>query len=81
MIPPRYPPEEDRRGIGGTVTLLVQIDATGAVLDVQVEKSSGNRNLDRSAMQAARRWRFNPGSRGGVKVGGLVRVPVTFNPK
>ncbi len=78
MFKPNYPPEEQRRGITGSVILLVQIDASGQVLEVTIEKSSGNRNLDRSAMQAARRWRFNPGSRSGVKVGGTVRVPVNF---
>jgi protein TonB len=31
-------------------------------------------------MDAARRWRFNPGSRNGVKVGGDVLVPVKFTP-
>ena len=51
------------------------------MLDVKVEKSSRNRNLDRAAMDAARKWRFNPGLRNGVKVGGDVRVPVNFNPR
>ncbi len=60
--------------------LRVTIDANGNVLDVAVHKSSRNRNLDRSAMDAARRWKFNPGLRNGVKVGGDVLVPVKFTP-
>jgi protein TonB len=47
---------------------------------VQIQKSSRNRNLDRAAMDAARKWKFNPGMRGGQKVGGDVLVPVNFNP-
>ena len=64
----------------GVVMLRVTIDASGNVLDVQIQKSSRNRNLDRAAMDAARKWRFNPGMRGGQKVGGDVLVPVNFNP-
>ncbi len=58
--------------------LIVSIDASGGVLDVEVEKSSGNRNLDREAVKAAKRWRFNPETRGGKKVASRVRVPVDF---
>ena len=78
MNPPNYPPEERRRGIEGTTVLIVSIDATGGVLDVQVEKSSGNRNLDREAVKAAKRWRFNPETRDGRKIASRVRVPVDF---
>ena len=67
-----------RRGIQGTTILIVSIDANGAVLDVEVEKSSGNRNLDREAQKAAKRWRFNPEVKNGQKVASRVRVPVEF---
>mgnify|MGYP003352927742 CR=1 FL=1 len=33
--------------------------ASGNVTNVTVEKSSRNRDLDRAAMEAARKWRFN----------------------
>jgi protein TonB len=78
MNPPVYPREEQRRGIQGTTVLIVSIDANGGVLDVEVERSSGNRNLDREAVKAARRWRFNPEVRDGKKVSSRVRVPVEF---
>jgi protein TonB len=80
MNPPRYPPEENRRHIGGTVVLIITVDASGNATDVQVESTSGNRALDREAVKAAKRWRFNPGVVGGRKVGGRVRVPVVFTP-
>lgn len=78
MNPPKYPPEEQRRGIQGTTVLIVSIDPNGGVLDVEVEKSSGNRNLDRAAVAAARRWKFNAEVRDGRKVASRVRVPVDF---
>jgi TonB family protein len=80
MVPPRYPHDEACDGIGGTVILLVAVDSTGAVLNVTVEKSSRNRNLDRAAIDAARSWHFSPGQLNGQSVGGLVRVPVQFTP-
>ena len=78
MNPPRYPPEELRRRIQGTTTLIVNLDAYGDVIDVSVERSSGNRNLDREAVKAARRWLFNPGIENGRPVASRVRVPVAY---
>ena len=57
--------------------ILVGIDGTPK--DIKVEKSSGYRELDRAALDAARRWRFNPEIRNGRKVEGYARVPVSFN--
>jgi periplasmic protein TonB len=81
LAQPKYPPQELRDGVGGLVRLRVTIDANGNVLNVVVDKSSRNRNLDRAAMEAARRWKFNPGLRNGQKVGGDVIVPVNFTPQ
>jgi protein TonB len=78
MNPPTYPPEERRRGVQGQVMLVITVDANGNPTDVQVEHSSGNRNLDREAVKAAKRWRFTPALRNGQKTGGRVRVPVDF---
>jgi protein TonB len=61
------------------VTLLVLVGVDGSVKDVQVDKSSGFRELDRAAMETVRRWRFNPTVRNGQKVEGYARVPVNFN--
>src|SRR5579875_3547211 len=77
--PPKYPIEALRQGHQGEVILDVTIDASGNVLDVKVEKSSGYRELDRAAVEAARKWRFNPGLKNGKPVGGVVRIPVNFS--
>lgn len=78
MNPPRYPPSVARLGIQGTTMLIISIDASGNVLDVEVEKSAGNRELDRAAITAARKWRFNPEIKNGQKVASRVRVPVEW---
>lgn len=79
MNPPRYPPAAARAGIEGEVILVVDVDGHGRVTNVTVDKSSRNRDLDRAAVEAARKWRFNPAkSTDGRQMAGRVRVPVTF---
>ena len=58
--------------------LVVDVDANGNVTNVSVEKSSRNRDLDRAAVDAARKWRFNAEVVNGVPTAGRVRVPVDF---
>jgi len=57
--------------------ILVGVD--GLPKDIKIDRSSGYHELDRAAMDAARRWRFNPTIRNGQKVEGYARVPVNFN--
>ena len=80
MNPPRYPPAAARAGIGGVVHLLIDINGSGAVVSVSVERSSGNRDLDRAAIDAARKWKFRPSIVDGVSVSGRVRTTVEFGP-
>jgi protein TonB len=79
MNPPTYPPAAVRAGVEGTVVLVISIDANGNVLNVEVEKSSRNRDLDRAAIAAAKKWRFSPQIENGKPVASRVRVPVDFN--
>lgn len=79
--PPKYPIQALRMGHQGLVMLAITINAAGGVVDVRVQQSSGYRELDRAAEEAARHWRFNPGLQGGKPVGGVVLVPVNFSLK
>ncbi|MDN5923720.1 MAG: energy transducer TonB, partial [Xanthomonadales bacterium] len=63
----------------GTVILLVLVGVDGSPKQIKVQQSSGYRELDRSAIKAAREWRFNPGMRGSTPYEGWVRIPVSFN--
>lgn len=79
---PEYPRAELNSGIGGTVTILVTIDANGNVVSARVGKSSGNRNLDRAALDAAKRSKYNAGVNGdGQRVGATVSVDYEFAPE
>jgi protein TonB len=77
--PPTYPREPLRRRIEGTVMLQVLVDVDGHPLDVLVQESSGNRQLDEAARtQVLKRWRFRPAMRDGVAIQALGLVPVVF---
>lgn len=60
--PPAYPASARRLGEQGEVRLDVHVGVDGAVLDVRLRASSGSPALDRSAIDAVRRWRFTPAS-------------------
>ena len=76
--PPRYPEAAVAQCASGLVRLRISIDATGKVLNIATDKSSGNRDLDRAAIEAAKTWVFNPGRQQGQPIGGDIMVPVNF---
>lgn len=79
MPPPRYPADALRRGETGEVLLRVQVDERGLPAAVEVLQSSGSRSLDRAAVAAGQRWRFQPAQRDGMVVAGSVVVPISFD--
>ena len=76
--PPKYPRRAKRKAIQGTVRLFVRVDSTGGVAGVKVAKSSGFDLLDRSALEAVKRWRFDPATRNGRPVESRVEIPIEF---
>ena len=78
--PPPYPRDALAAGAEGTVMLRVLVDVDGRPLEVSVERSSGNRSLDRQALrQVQQRWRFQPAMRDGQPVQAWGLVPIDFN--
>jgi periplasmic protein TonB len=75
---PRYPSIARRRGIEGRVVLRVQVDAEGHPAQVVVLASSSHEVLDKAALRALRKWRFEPAKRAGIAIAGQVDVPVSF---
>lgn len=75
---PRYPVEQQRRGVEGDVTLRITVDKAGVPTDIGYASRSGDPALDRAALVAARNWRFRPATRGGEAVTSTVDVPVNF---
>jgi protein TonB len=77
---PEYPPAALRSGVGGTVVVRAKIDANGKPAEVSIAKRSGNRDLDRAALRAVQKWRFQPALRNGKATASVVRIPVDFKP-
>ena len=63
---PEYPLRSIQLGEEGVVKMSVLVSSTGLPLAVSVAKSSGFRRLDDAALRAVRRWKFKPGTKGGV---------------
>ena len=59
----------------------VLIGADGVPQKAEVQTSSGFERLDKAALEAAMRWRYVPGKRGGVAEAMWYQVPITFNLK
>lgn len=68
---PLYPEQCKKRNIEGAVILQVGIDVEGNVIDVELLKSA-HRDLDQSAVDALRQWKYQPVKKEGEP------VPVTF---
>ena len=78
-VDPRYPPETIAEHISGEVVLYAIIRKDGSIDSIQVAQSLDPR-LDKSAIEALSRWRFNPGTRAGtpVDVEAVIHVPFEY---
>jgi protein TonB len=75
---PVYPLIARIRGHEGIVILSVEIFADGSVGSLKIKKSSGYTVLDKSALEAVKTWKFEPGRKIGNPVVMWVDVPVKF---
>jgi periplasmic protein TonB len=78
QVRPSYPSSALRQGIQGTTMLKVHVLIDGRVGDVLVQQSAGHPDLDQAAIEAVRRWRFEPARRGSDPVAMWVLLPVQF---
>ncbi|MEA1970677.1 MAG: energy transducer TonB, partial [Thermodesulfobacteriota bacterium] len=69
---PVYPSIAKRKGYEGTVLLSVKILANGTVAELRVKQSSGYSVLDRAALKAVEKWKFE------IPFAMWVDVPVRF---
>jgi protein TonB len=76
---PLYPAEMRNKRIEGVVTVIFVVDASGKVIQPRVEKSS-HPAFERPALDAVKQWKFEPGLKGGQRVGCKMRVPIRFQP-
>jgi len=66
-VEPQYPPQAAKRGLEGWVQLRFTITTSGSVADVAVVKSS-NAVFERAAVDAVRKWKYEPQMQSGTAV-------------
>lgn len=76
-VPP-YPQEARRKGYEGEVLLRVEVLSDGRVGQIEIRRSSGYKVLDRSAIDAVKKWRFSPGMKGEEAISLWVNIPIKF---
>ncbi len=77
-VEPQYPPSAYRLGVEGIALVGVAVKPDGTVAESTLVRSAGDPDLDRAALEAVRRWLFEPARRDGAPVAGTVQVPVRF---
>ncbi len=77
-VHPAYPLVARLRGYEGVVLLSAEISVDGRVGGLKIKRSSGYAVLDRSALEAVKTWKFDPGRKMGKPTGMWVDVPVKF---
>ncbi len=74
---PNYPPEMRGKGVDGEVVLIFVVDAEGKVTNPRVESSSHPAFVT-PALNAVKKWKFEPGVHAGQRVPCKMRVPIRF---
>lgn len=76
-----YPPQAitDKVKDPVTVDLILELDATGAVVNVTVDKPVGH-GFDEAASEAAKKLEYEPATRNGKPIGAKIRHKYVFNP-
>lgn len=76
---PAYPSLSRRLREEGLVVLEILIRADGSVGEIKLKASSGFKRLDEAAMNAVKRWRYQPATQGGIAIDFWYEQPVEFN--
>jgi TonB family protein len=80
-VPPVYPREAERLGVKGWVDVEFTIALDGTTQDVVVRNAEPQRTFDQSAVDAVKRWRFEPVMRDGAAVPQRAAMRIRFELK
>jgi periplasmic protein TonB len=74
-----YPDLARQAEVEGTVTVVVTIDVTGRVVDARVQDSDTITALEQAALEAARKFLFEPAKQRDVPVQCQILIPFSFS--
>ena len=77
-VPPTYPREAERLGLSGWVDVEFTVAPDGTTQDLVVRGAQPLRTFDQAAMDAVKRWRFEPVMRDGAPVRQRAAVRIRF---
>jgi len=80
-IAPKYPRRALKLRQQGTTWIRVLIGTNGQQLQTKIYKPSGYSLLDKAALEAVKKWTFNPNIVNGNPIKSWVEVPVEFKIK
>jgi periplasmic protein TonB len=79
QIAPNYPSELRSRRLEGIATIIFVVDAAGKVANPRLEKST-HPAFEKPALDAVKKWKFEPAIKNGDRVACKMRVPIRFQP-
>lgn len=79
MLTEAYPADLREAGISGETTVWFLIDSNGRVMQVRVQRTSGNDALDQAALRVAQQMTFTPAKLKGAPVPVWVAIPIVFS--
>lgn len=74
---PSYPSNMRGKKVEGVVVILFIVDADGKVASPRIESSTQSA-FDTPALEAVRKWKFEPGVKAGKRVPCRMRIPIRF---
>jgi protein TonB len=76
---PAYPMLSRKRKEQGTVWLLLLVSKEGLVKELKLKKTSGFDRLDQAALQAVKKWQFQPARKQGQPIDYWYELPLKFS--
>jgi protein TonB len=75
---PLYPSEMRGKKVEGAVVVVFVVDANGKVTNAKAIESTPSPVFEPPALDAVRKWKFEPGLRAGQRVASRMRVRIVF---
>jgi protein TonB len=76
---PVYPMLSRKRKEQGTVWMLLLVSKEGLVTQLKLKKTSGFDRLDQAALQAVKKWKFQPARKEGQPIDYWYELPLKFS--
>ena len=78
LVKPNYPFELRKEGVSGVVKVRITISEAGRVVDAEIIESP-HEAFSKAALDAVKKWKFEPGLANGVPVATRATYPIHFD--